>query len=553
MGGALETIDIQDVPRETPTGPSANALITRINTRTAFQKAEVEKRKAEKEEAKKIAADTEKERRADQDTKGLRESIESRRAQARETLEGTKTDDKAALEKAQDAYIKEMDALDEEEEALKVVEKARKKVELAKKKPSSEPLPVAEVKELPPGVLDEKRPKSGKPYKSQASAENIKKITPKYKDYEVVEVEGGFVLQDRGNTPLPAVPTAGIEVEELKKVPGPKPKVGKAPKRVPGGSQLRDALKGAGVTDEIQQKIDEDFPYFRRQAGDVISDAELKEFMPSKEEFIQNLLDGKIPKALQRQAGDTDETAAKEPEPFVGPPREVPAFLERKVGDLFPPKNGLPDGPIETGPSGGGPTGPTGGAPIETGPTGGTPAETSPYDKNPEDWTEDDIGALIDEATGEAPVETGPTEPVVDKAKLEADRRKRRAIIHAKIRAEGLNTQTDEGKARIAQLREEQGLDEDFNPIPEPETTEPTVETGPTGPAETTGFTPSEPEDDLTALGVEDDALEGIDITYEFEGDDVGEGTVTAPARSLLALSRKRIKILNQLGACVSK
>lgn len=232
------------------------------------------------------------------------------------------------------------------------VAKAREDEEMAAEREQAI-LPTAQVAELTQeevdaGVVDEVRPQSGEPYRSEKSAANMAKIR-KLDNYVPVEKDGGWVLQRKRGAaeqlPDLTAEAAAVEVKETKGVPE-TPKPAPAPKRVPGGSQLRDALKGAGVTDEIQQKIDEDFPYFRRQAGDVISDAELKEFMPSKEEFIQNLLDGKIPKALQRQAGDTDETAAKEPEPFVGPPREVPAFLERKVGDLFPPKNGLPDGPV---------------------------------------------------------------------------------------------------------------------------------------------------------------------------------------------------------------
>lgn len=574
MGG-MEEITLEDVPRGTPE-PSVAAQTTRLVTDTAFKKAELakrEKEQAEKEEgAKQAVAEAEKRRRTEQDLQGVKESIQSRRAQAKERLEGTKATGKA-LEKEQDAYIKEMDALDEEEQALKVIEKAQKKATVTDKVTAKEekPLPLPEVKELPPGVLDEKRPKSGQPYKTQASAENIKRITPKYANYEVVEVEGGYVLQDRGKPP-PAPTTEGIEVEELKKIPGPRPSVGKAPERVPGGSQLRDALKAVGLKstdqqarDELQAQLEKEFPGIPRQAGDMIAEGDIPDL------DIDALLRGEIPDALKPQAGEamplTEPGTNLDGRPFgeevVGPQPEIPGFLQRDEDMPVPPKNGQPAAEpiIETGPTGGGQR-PAAEPPTETEP----PAEGSPYDKNPEDWTDEDISDLIDEATGAEPaeptVETGPTggapaEPVVDKFKLEADRRKRKAQIRAQIMSEGLNMQTPEGKERDRQLREEQGLDEDYNFTQEPETTEPTVETGPTGPTGTTattgGFTPPELEDDLVALGVEDDALEGITISYEFEGEDVGEGTVEAPARQLLALSRKRIDILTKLGGCVSK
>jgi len=194
-------------------------------------------------------------------------------------------------------------------------------------------LPTAQVVELSPeeveaGVIDEIRPSTGEPYRSEKSAANMAKIR-KLENYVPVEKDGGWVLQRKRGTdaPLPDLTqeAAGVEVTEIDR--------GKT--RVPGGSQLMDALKGAGVATEPQKtvsaeaearkaELEKEFPPIKRQAG-------LPEPAP-----------GAKPKEVKRQAGFGE--TLPDLEPTAEPKDGTPDFLQKKTQNeiLYGKEEGSP-------------------------------------------------------------------------------------------------------------------------------------------------------------------------------------------------------------------
>jgi hypothetical protein len=553
-----EEIDIGATPVPRETGPSIEAQTDRLWKETAFIEAEIERKQKKQAEEAGIAAIGEqavKEKKPEDleaEAKGLREDITRRReeAQAAFTAETPKG---MTREEQVDAYIAATDQLDKEEKALDDIEKQREKAKeavapekVAPRQEESQP-PLPEVKELPPGVLDEKRPKSGKPYPTKAAAENIRKISKKYADYEVVEADGGFVLQDFGKPP-PAPTAEGIEVEELDKIPGPRPKV--QPKKGTTGSALGDALTEAGVKTDAQRRIEEQYP---SPFGDYGYEQGL-EPRPLTPEDEAAIAAGKPPPSLTPQAGDkypieptTNLDGRPFDEEFVGPPREVPGFLERDPDFPMPGRNG-------------------------------EPAEPTP-------------------------------------AQAEILRRKAKTAVNKRVKDEGLDPGTPEGKARAKEIRALEGLDDNYDPIqgppaggvmgppeggamgppsggamgpPAPEEAgappeggaqefTPTYElpdgtkvipvdgeentyvdaagdeyiepnaTPITEEEQAVKFQPHTLKSNKEVFGLSEEELSAIKISQEVEGG----GTVYPSAAVLLRMSRTRISILNQLGGCV--
>lgn len=314
--GAAEQIDITELP--TGFGGAAgtvfDALAKKEQESKAAAEAEVAKRNVEK-------AKTQTDEQKAAEYQGLREDIDRRRAEAQAAFTSAPPAGKTRAQQV-DEYIATTEQLDKEEKALKKLEQALPKPAEQKPAPKVEPLPLPKVQELEPGVIDEKRPDSGKPYKTYESADNIRNIVPKYANYEIVEKDGGFVLQDRGQLPDLTKEAQGVGVEE---VTGGQPR----------NTAMEDALRGAGIETQAEKDIREQYPMPPRQA------------YPGRPEdvAVEPTPEGQLPPLPGRQAGFGDNVPElPTPPEQMGPQREVPGFLYPDEKNPLPGRNGPQEG-----------------------------------------------------------------------------------------------------------------------------------------------------------------------------------------------------------------